>query len=124
MTPIKQFSLFNPTPARAYYNTLPIHGKELIEKNKIAHRQDREILLFFQVISRCEPPFFKEPNTNTWEVYTTLPFYIPNIFKKKLSHASVKRAMSNLKEAGYLIRTKIRRKGEYASASCYQLNQK
>lgn len=93
-----QTSLFDKPPVKAYHNSLPTSGKDLVKKNEKAGRQEIEILKWFQ--SKGEGV-----NFTSWETY--------NRAGNKMSQASVKRSLTNLMNDGYLEKTLHLRPGEF-----------
>jgi len=93
-----QPDLFTPAPERHYFNTVPTQGADLVNKNEIAGRQEREILAWYK--SKGDGV-----NFTAWECF--------NRSGNKMTMASVKRSMTNLMNSGHLEKTLELRPGEY-----------
>ena len=92
----------------AYYNTTSLTGDELKEAWANAKSQEEMIMVFFRA--------------NSKGVFT--PFDVLNkIFKDSNTPVtSIRRAMTDLTEANYLIKTDIQRKGDYNKlCHCWRL---
>jgi len=81
-----------------FYKTVQMDRKELSERKEKAKSQQETVLNFFK----------KHPGS-----YFT-PFEIWDyVFEKRCPVTSVRRSMTNLEKAGYLIKTKEYKEGDY-----------
>ena len=97
---MNQLTIFDPKPKRSYHNTLPIQGKELVKRNRDANAQEAFILTVFQ--SNPERTF------TAWECY----LYVQSLGRTMIKD-SVKRSMTNLLNAGHIVKTLETRDGEF-----------
>jgi len=99
--------LFQLLPNQAYYNTLPISGKELVNANDTANKQDQIVLLIFS-----ENPFVTFTRD---EMYTRI-----QAKGRTILVSSVGRSLTTLMNKGFLEKTTERRKGFYAFQTAYK----
>lgn len=103
-----QLDFFQPKTAPSFHNTVPIHGKELIEANDKASDQDAFVFSVFEQTGR---------DYNAWEMYQEVQRLGRTILEK-----SVRRALTNLTTQGKLERTNVMRPGQWgAGNSVYKL---
>ena len=87
----------------SYYNTTNLQGVELIKADFLAVAQERMILEFYKLKI--------DANYTPFEVWHLL-------FSKKTPITSIRRAITDLTEKDYLVKTGIQRKGDYGKL-CY-----
>jgi hypothetical protein len=97
---MSQIQLFGQPPQKAYYNTLPQEGKELVKSNETALKQNEYILGVIEAAGRT---------FTAWEMYLHVQELGRSIPKE-----SVRRAMTTLMIDGKLEKTLEMRKGEYS----------
>jgi len=105
---MNQLDFFQTLTRPSFHNTVPIHGKELIQAEQTADAQDRYILTVFKETGR---------DFNAWEMYQELQRRGKTMLEK-----SVRRALTNLTNNQELERTNIMRPGQWgARNSVYKL---
>lgn len=93
---------------RSFHNTIELSSEQLREADKAAKRQEDKVLSLFQ----------DGKPRNAWEAYCELSNNGETMIKD-----SVKRSITNLMNAGFLIKTEVKTKGEYHMGNVqYKLN--
>lgn len=93
---------------RSFHNTIELSSEQLREADQSAKRQEDRVLALFQ----------DGKPRNAWEAYCELCNQGETMIKD-----SVKRSITNLMNAGHLVKTDIKTKGEYHIGNFqYKLN--
>jgi hypothetical protein len=85
-----QISLFDPPPTKSYHNTVSLSHAEVAKLNAKANAQESEILQIFRRYQELTP----------WQCEARL-----NALGKKWPITSIRRAITNLTEQGFLLKT-------------------
>lgn len=95
-----------PRAERDYFNTTSVDGHELRQRRSGARRQQDDVLEFFR----------RSPGVEF------APHEVHEVVMPDAPLTSTRRAMTNLEQAGYLIKTTTRRLGPYGADSfCWML---
>lgn len=103
-----QLDFFQSKQSPSFHNSVPIHGKELLQAERNAKAQEARVLTIFEETGR---------DYNAWEMYQA--------YQDRFGLApkdSIKRALTNLTTEGKLVRTNVMRPGQWgAGNSVYKL---
>ncbi|MFN8834455.1 MAG: hypothetical protein ACK50Z_04325 [Betaproteobacteria bacterium] len=103
-----QLDFFQPKQRPSFHNSVPIHGKELIQAERNADIQDEYVLTVFEETGK---------DFNAWEMYQEIQARGRTMLEK-----SVRRALTNLTTDEKLERTNVMRPGQWgAGNSVYRL---